>query len=130
MFCLCLLAGLYADTGRAEEGLRVLATIAEEDRGAFYAPEMHRVEGELLLRRSAPATNEAERCFRRAIELARERAEKSLELRAATSLARLLAARGRCADARNILAPIYGWFTEGFDTADLRAANALLAELG
>ena len=130
VFCLCLLAGLHADTGRADEGLRVLATIAEEDRGAFYAPEMHRVEGELLLRRSAPATNEAEQCFRRAIALAQGRSEKSLELRAATSPARLLAARGRRDDARSMLAPIYGWFTEGFETADLRAANALLAEIG
>jgi predicted ATPase len=130
VFCLCVLAELYAKAGDAEEGLRVLALITEEDRAAFYAPELHRIEGELLLRRSEPAPDEAERCFRRAIELARARAEKSLELRAATSLARLLAARDRRDDARNILVPIYGWFTEGFDTADLRAANALLAEIG
>jgi tetratricopeptide (TPR) repeat protein len=130
VFCLCVLGELYADAGHAEEGLRVLASITEEDRAAFYAPEVPRLEGELLLRRSEPAPDEAERCFRRAIELARARAEKSLELRAATSLARLLAARGRRDDARDILAPIYGWFTEGFDTADLRAANTLLAELG
>jgi predicted ATPase len=108
----------------------VLASITEEDRVAFYAPELHRLEGDLLLRRSEPDSHAAERCFRRAIELARARAEKSLELRAATSLARLLAARGRRGDARNILAPVYGWFTEGFDTADLRDANALLTELG
>jgi class 3 adenylate cyclase/tetratricopeptide (TPR) repeat protein len=130
VFCLCVLAELYADAGQAEEGLRVLASITEEDRVAFYAPELHRLEGDLLLRRSEPAPDEAERCFRRAIALAQERLEKSLELRAATSLARLLAARGRRDDARNILAPIYGWFTEGFDTGDLRVANALLTELG
>jgi class 3 adenylate cyclase/predicted ATPase len=130
LLCLCALAELYVDAGLAAEGLLVLASIAARDRDTIFAPELHRIEGELLLRRSEPDPLEAERCFRRAIELARERAEKSLELRAATSLARLLAARGRRGDARNILAPIYGWFTEGFDTADLRAANALLAELG
>jgi predicted ATPase len=130
VFCLCVLAELYAEAGQAEEGLRVLASITEEDRVAFYAPELHRLEGDLLLRRSEPAPDEAERCFRRAIALAQERLEKSLELRATTSLARLLAARGRRDDARDILAPTYGWFTEGFDTADLRAANTLLAELG
>jgi predicted ATPase len=130
VFCLCVLAELYAEAGQAGEGLTVLASISEEDRAAFYAPEIQRIEGELLLRQPMQATNEAEQRFRRALELARERAEKSLELRAATSLARLLAARGRRDDARNILAPTYGWFTEGFDTADLRAAKALLAEIG
>ena len=130
VFCLCVLAELYADSGHAEGGHRTLASVTEADRAAFSGPEVHRIEGELFLRRSEPDPQEAERCFRRAIELAQERAEKSLELRAATSLARLLAARGRRGDARNILAPIFGWFTEGFDTADLLAANALLAELG
>ena len=107
----------------------MLASITEEDRVAFYAPGLHRLEGELLLRRSAPAADEAERCFVRAIELARGREEKSLELRAATSLARLFSSCGRRADARALLAPVYGWFTEGFDTADLRAAKTLLNEL-
>jgi predicted ATPase len=130
LLCLCALAELYVDAGLADEGLLVLASIADRDRDTIFASELHRIEGELLLRRSEPAPDEAERCFRRAIELARARAEKSLELRAATSLARLLAARGRRDDARNILAPTYGWFTEGFDTADLRAAKALLAEIG
>jgi hypothetical protein len=130
LLCLCALAELYVDAGLADDGLRMLSSISDQDRGTIFAPELHRLEGELLLRRSEPAPDEAERCFRRAIELARARAEKSLELRAATSLARLLATRGRRGDARDILAPIYGWFTEGFDTADLRAANTLLAELG
>ena len=129
VFCLCVLAELYADGGHAEEGLRVLASIAEDDRRAFYAPEVHRIEGELLLRRSEPGTDDAEQCFRRAIELARSRAEKSLELRAATSLARLLGRRGKREEARGALGPVYGWFTEGFDTADLKAAKALLDEL-
>jgi class 3 adenylate cyclase/tetratricopeptide (TPR) repeat protein len=129
VFCLCVLAELYADGGHAEEGLRVLASIAEDDRRAFYAPEVHRIEGELLLRRSEPGTDSAEQCFRRAIELARSRAEKSFELRAATSLARLLARKGKREEARGALGPVYGWFTEGFDTADLQSAEALLDEL-
>ena len=130
LLCLCALAELYVDADLADEGLLVLASIADRDRDTIFAPELHRIEGELLLRRSEPAAEAAERCFRRAMELARGRAEKSLELRAATSLARLLAARGRRDDARTILAPIYGWFTEGFDTADLVAAKAVLADLG
>jgi hypothetical protein len=129
VFCLCVLGELYADARHAEEGRRVLATITEEDRGAFYAPEVYRIEGELSLRGSTPATRDAERCFRTAIDLARRRGEKSLELRAATSLARLWQQEGKRDDARRLLADIYGWFTEGFDTADLKEAKALLAEL-
>jgi tetratricopeptide (TPR) repeat protein len=128
VFCLCVLAQLYADAGHAEEGSRVLASITENDREAFYAPEVHRIEGELLLRGAPPATDEAERCFRRAIALAQRRGEKSLELRATTSLARLMQGKGQSPEARRALADVYGWFTEGFDTADLRAAKALLAE--
>jgi adenylate cyclase len=74
--------------------------------------------------------DEAEQRFRAAIELARQRSEKSLELRATTGWARLLAGRGRREEARRALTGIYGWFSEGFDTADLRAARALLDELG
>jgi class 3 adenylate cyclase/predicted ATPase len=129
VFGLCVLAELYADAGHAEEGGQVLASIAEDDRGAFYAPEVYRIEGELSLRRSTPATDDAERCFRTAIDLARPRGEKSLELRAATSLARLWRQQGKRDDARRLLADIYGWFTEGFDTADLKEAKALLEEL-
>ena len=75
------------------------------------------------------ATPAAEACFRRAIEIARAQQAKSWELRAATSLARLLRDQSRQAEARDLLAPVYGWFTEGFDTLDLKEANALLAEL-
>jgi predicted ATPase len=126
VFCLSILAELYAESGYVDDGCRLLRSISVEDRHAFYAPEVHRIEGELLLRMAAPAPEEAERYFRRAIELARGRAQKSLELRAATSLARLLAARGRREDARGLLAPIYDWFTEGFATADLTVAKTLL----
>jgi len=78
---------------------------------------------------AAPGAGEAERCFRDAIVLARAREEKSFELRAATSLARLLYGQGRREEAHATLAGVYGWFTEGYDTADLKAAKALLQEL-
>jgi predicted ATPase len=130
VFCLGILAELYADAGYAAEGRQVLASITAEERAAFCAPEVVRIEGDLLLRRPDPAAGEAEGCFRAAIELAGRRAEKSLELRAATSLARLWQQQGKREDARRLLAGAYNWFTEGFDTADLRAAKQTLQELG
>ncbi len=95
----------------------------------IYEAELHRLKGELLLMQDAGNTVEAERCFRSAIEVGRRQAGKSLELRATTSLARLLAKQGKHDEARTMLAEIYGWFTEGFDTADLKDAEALLEEL-
>ena len=83
----------------------------------------------LLLARRARARADAEACFQRAIRIAREQTAHSLELRAATSLARLWSEQGRRAEAHDLLAPVYGWFTEGFDTADLKEAKALLDEL-
>ena len=88
---------------------------------------MLRLEGELHLRGDEPDAAAAERCFRAAIELARRREERSLELRAAMSLARLWRGHGRHDDARALLRPVYDWFTEGFATADLSAARELLA---
>jgi class 3 adenylate cyclase/tetratricopeptide (TPR) repeat protein len=129
VFCLCLLAELCADAGHPNEGRRVLASVTPADRVAFCAPEVYRLEGDLLLREARPAVEDAERCFRIAIDLARDRAAKSLELRATMSLARLWRHEGRPEDARRALADVYGWFTEGFDTADLRAARALLEDL-
>jgi predicted ATPase len=82
-----------------------------------------------LLRRGAPFEAQAQACFEQAIAIARQQEAKSWELRAVTSLARLLAQRGRRDDARAMLAEIYGWFTEGFDTPDLKDAKALLEEL-
>jgi predicted ATPase len=127
VFCLGILATRYAEAGDVEEGLKTLASIPAEHRSAFCAPEISRIEGELLLRHSRPA--EAEACFRTAIDLARQRSEKLLELRAATGLARLWQRHGRREEARRLLGDVYGWFTEGFDTADLRAAHRLLTEL-
>jgi predicted ATPase len=91
--------------------------------------ELYRLKGELLLTRSAEHHTEAERCFRQALEIARRQQAKSLELRAAMSLSRLWQRQGKHAAAHKLLAPIYGWFTEGFDTADLQEAKTLLDEL-
>ena len=93
---------------------------------ALWEPEVHRLMGDLLLRRNPSAPDRAEVSYRRAIECARSQEAKSWELRAATSLARLWRDQGKPAAARDLLAPIYGWFTEGFDTADLKDAKALL----
>jgi predicted ATPase len=116
-----LLAEACLATGRLDDGLSALTPT----RGA----EMHRLKGELLLRQDDSGISEAPSCFQRAIEIAREQGAKSLELRATTSLARLLAKEGNRTEARTMLAEIYNWFTEGFDTADLKDAKALLDEL-
>src|SRR5260370_40191532 len=116
-----MVAAACLATGRLAGGLGALTPTV----GA----EMHRLKGELLLRRNDSNLAEAQSCFERAIEIARKQSAKSLELRATTSLARLLAKQGRRDEAHAMLAEIYGWFTEGFDTADLKDAKALLDEL-
>ena len=126
----CLLAESYAKAGDAAVGLRVLESIAKDDRKAIYASEIHRIRGQLFLSQPTPAPREAEQCFTRAIELARRRQERSPELRAATSLATLLVERGQRMEAKQHLAPVYGWFREGFDTRDLKTARTLLNQLG
>jgi predicted ATPase len=90
---------------------------------------MHRVQGELLLARAPAKQADAEACFRQAIDIARQQSAKSWELRAVLSLSRLYHQQGKQEKARPMLAEIYGWFTEGFDTADLREAKALLEVL-
>src|SRR5262249_8589599 len=92
-------------------------------------PELYRLKGEALLLQSAGAFENAQTCFCKAVEIARRHSAKSWELRATMSLARLLAKRGHRDEARTMLAEIYNWFTEGFDTADLKEAKALLDEL-
>jgi predicted ATPase len=119
------LAAAYGRVGQREEGLRV----AEEALARNESAELYRLKGELLLRRSAEHHAQAESCFRQALEIARRQGAKSLELRAAMSLSRLWQRQGKQAEARELLAPIYGWFTEGFDTADLQEAKALLEAL-
>jgi predicted ATPase len=130
-YWLPLLAEACLDTGRIEEGLSaVREAIAEtKERTHFYEAELHRLEGELLLVSKEPDETRAEASLRNAVAIARAQQAKSWELRAAASLAKLLAHQGRGGEARALLAPIYGWFTEGFDTADLIEAKALLDEL-
>ena len=90
---------------------------------------MHRLAGEIALRSPEPAVAKAEAYFERALAVAREQQAKSWELRAAMSIARLLRDQGKLDEARDLLAPVYGWFTEGFDTLDLKQAKVLLEEL-
>jgi len=106
-----------------------LAVVDKTGEERYWEAELHRLKGELLLVLSTDKTTEAEACFHQALNIARHQEAKSLELRAATSLSRLWQQQGKQAEARELLAPIYGWFTEGFDTADLQEARALLEEL-
>jgi hypothetical protein len=107
----------------------MLGSLGNEERRAGMATEILRIEGELILARSEPTLEEAKHCFREAIALAQARGQKSLELRAATKLARVLASEGRRKEADAALAGVYGWFTEGFGTADLEYAKELLDAL-
>ena len=95
----------------------------------YFEAELHRLKGELLLQQDAGSGDEAETCFRQALDVARCQQAKSLELRAAMSLSRLWQHQGKRDEARQLLAEIYGWFPEGFDTTDLQEAQALLEEL-
>jgi predicted ATPase len=129
---LCLLAEACLEAGRLDDGLSALTealAVADEHEIRHCEAELHRLKGELLLKQDPSNAPEAQRCLERAIEIARKQSAKSLELRATTSLARLLAKQGRRDEARVMLAEIYGWFTEGFDTADLKDAKALLEDL-
>jgi predicted ATPase len=121
----------YGQIGQSDKGLelvdRALALAAAREERWNYA-ELHRFEGELLAAARRP-DRPAEACFCRAIAVARDQAARLWELRAAISLARLWCDQGRRAEAHDLLAPVYGWFTEGFDTADLKDAKALLDEL-
>jgi predicted ATPase len=126
------LAEAHGKAGQTEEGLALMAEALElVTKTGEHAGEaaVHRVKGELLLARSPSDQAEAEASFREALEVARRQSAKSLELRAATSLARLWQRQGKRDEARDLLATVYGWFTEGFDTKDLKDAKALLEEL-
>ncbi len=102
---------------------------AQEQGEHYYDAELHRLRAEILLDQDGGALEEAQTLLRRAIEIARGQEAKFFELRAATSLARLLRDQGQRDQALELLAPVYDWFTEGFDTADLKEAKALLDEL-
>jgi predicted ATPase/class 3 adenylate cyclase len=127
-----LLAEVAGHAGQVAEGLHLLAEAlgAFEDSGQGHQlTEVYRLQGEFLLRQAVPDAVQAEACFQQALALARRQQAKSWELRAAMSLAQLWQQQGKRAEARELLAPIYSWFTEGFDTADLQEAKALLEEL-
>jgi len=134
---LSLLAKAYGKTGQTEEGLTALAealAFVDKTGERFYEAELYRLKGELTLAESSvqnleSKVKEAEECFHKAIEVARKQQAKSLELRAVMSLSRLWQRQGRKDEARQMLAEIYNWFTEGFDTKDLQEAKALLEEL-
>jgi class 3 adenylate cyclase/predicted ATPase len=130
---LALLADAYGILGQPEVGLTALAealTLVGKTGERWYEPELYRLKGELLLQQSSDNQAEAETCFHHALDIARNQQAKSLELRTATSLAKLWQQQGKRQEAHDLLAPVYLWFTEGFDTLDLRDAKALLDALG
>src|SRR5262249_51406058 len=137
---LAMLAEAAGLLGQPKEGLAALdeaLTLMEQTGERYYEAELHRQRGELLLRRAAEShaaqdsqeRHAAETCFQHALDVAHHQQAKSLELRAAMSLARLWQQQGKHTEAHALLAEVYGWFTEGFDTADLQEARALLDEL-
>ena len=135
---LALLAEAYGKDGQVENGLSTVVealAFVERTEERFYEAELYRLKGELVLQKFKVQSSrfkgeeEAEAYFHKALEVARQQEAKSWELRAATSLAQLWQGQGKTTEARELLAPVYGWFTEGFDTADLKDAKALLNEL-
>jgi class 3 adenylate cyclase/predicted ATPase/DNA-binding winged helix-turn-helix (wHTH) protein len=131
LYYLILLAQAYGESGRTADGLGVLVearTRVDHDEDRLYEAEVYRLQGELLLRPAVGDEHQAEACFQHALAVARRQQARSWELRAAVSLSRLWQRQGKRDAARALLSPIYGWFTEGFDTADLQEAKALLEE--
>jgi predicted ATPase len=130
---LAMLAEAYGTTGESGAGLTILTealTLMDTTGARVWEPELYRLKGALLLQQHTDNQAEAETCFQHAISLARSQQAKFFELRAATSLARLWQQQSKRQEAHDLLAPVYGWFTEGFDTADLQEAKALLEALG
>jgi predicted ATPase len=128
-YFLALLAEAYGMLGQPETGLtRLTEALALVDTTGerWYEPELYRLKGALLLQQSADYHAEAERCFHHALEIARSQQAKSFELRTATSLAKLWQQQGKRQEAHDLLEPVYNWFTEGFETADLKDAKVLL----
>jgi predicted ATPase len=129
---LTYLARAYADMGKFHDALRAIAeaiTLVETTKQTCWKAEVHRVAGEIALRSSEPDAAGAQRHFETALAVARKQQAKSFELRAAMSLARLWRNRGKPDQARDLLAPVYGWFTEGHHTLDLKEAKVLLDKL-
>ena len=122
-YYLALLAVVYGDIGQPTAGQAMLAeawALVDKNGERWYATELHRFQGALLLQQGTRAVHQAEQCFQQA---------RTFALRAATSLSRLWQQQDKWAEAHELLAPIDGWFTEGFDTADLQEAKTLLEEL-
>jgi predicted ATPase len=131
-YVLTLLAEASTLLGNIEEGFRSLddaQAVLEQHEDRWWEAEIYRLRGVLLLQQSAAPEAEAEAWIRRALDIAQSQQAKSLELRAATSLAHLWHAQGKGGKARALLSPVYHWFTEGFDTIDLKDAKALLTEI-
>jgi tetratricopeptide (TPR) repeat protein len=131
-YFLALLSEALNKTRRLDEALEAIKEgmdVTERNHEPFYAAELYRLKGDALAMAKVDSPSEAESCFRRAIETARQQQAKSFELRAAMSLARLWAQQGKREDGRELLKEIYDWFTEGFDTPDLKDARALLDEI-
>jgi class 3 adenylate cyclase/predicted ATPase len=129
---LTLLARAHAELGKFDDAWRCIGeamTASETTKEKWYDAEINRVAGEIALMAPQPDAAKAEACFDRALAIAREQQAKSWELRAAMSMARLKRDHGKRCEARDLLAPVYGWFTQGFDTLDLKQAKALLGEL-
>jgi predicted ATPase len=127
------LASAYATLGQFDDAWRCIGeaiAASEETEETWCDADIHRVAGEIVLLSGKPDTAKAEAYFERALAIARQQQAKSFELRAAMSMARLWRGQGMSDEARDLLAPIYGWFTEGLDTSDLKEAKALLDELG
>lgn len=132
IYYLSLMAEAYAETGDFDEGLRALTealALIEKTGECWYESEIYRLWGALLLSQSQDHQTDAESCFQHSLCVARNQQTKSWELRAVTSLARLWQSQYKYTEAHELLAPVYGWFTEGFDTVDLKEAKGLLEEL-
>jgi predicted ATPase len=126
------LAMAYAELGQPDDARRCIDDAidkVERSKEKWCEAEVYRIAGEIALKSPAPRPEKAEAYFDRALAVARQQQAKSWELRASTSLARLWRDQGKVQQARELLAPVYGWFTEGFDTRDLKEAKALLDEL-
>jgi class 3 adenylate cyclase/predicted ATPase len=122
----------YAELGQFDDAWRCISealTAVDTTNERWWEAEVHRVAGEIALKSPEPDTAKAEACFNQALAVARQQQAKSWELRASMNLARLWRDQGKVSEARELLAPVYGWFTEGFDTRDLKEAKALLEEL-
>ena len=132
-YFLSVLAEVYGQVGQPEAGLQAIVealTLVETTEERWWEAELSRLKGTLLLQLPTPDVNQADACFQQALDVARRQQAKALELRATLSLSRLWQQQGKREAAQQALAPVYGWFAEGLDTADLQEAKALLEALG